>query len=105
MKKKFKVITNISGKKEHEFTIITKEKKNKIVHELYYSNYEDWTNPGQLILKLIDTQDTYQLQFTNTDTDISKKLEYDDAEYLKIILSHANQYGIDFKLKYKIRPI
>lgn len=103
MKKYFKVLTNASAdeKLQHELTIITKEKKDKIVHKLRYSNHEDWTNPGQLILKVIDTRDNYEFQFFKTDI---SKLEYDDAEYLQIILKHANQYGLKFKLKNKIRP-
>lgn len=104
MKKYFKVLSNAGGEKklQHELTIITKEKKHKTIHELRYSNHEDWTCPGQLILKVIDTHDNYKFQFFKSDI---SELEYDDAEYLQIILKHANQHGLKFKLKNKIRPI
>ncbi len=62
--------------------------------------FEMWTNPNHFAKWMGPTGSS--MQFFKSDI---SELEYDDAEYLQIILKHANQHGLKFKLKNKIRPI
>lgn len=103
--KTYNVISNDNGKTfEHELTIKSTEKKNKTVHELYHSDNKNWTahTRGQLILRVIDTGNDMKIEYG---CDFSE-LEYDEAEYLYVILKHMiKNYNGPVKLKHKIKLV
>jgi hypothetical protein len=67
----------------HEYNYESVESKGCTMHNLYYSEAEFWTKPGELVLSLKDTGNEYRIVSKGYDR---KKIEHDESIELAIVL-------------------
>lgn len=70
------------GQHEYDYEMTTDE-KGVVVHSLYYSKAEVWTNPGKHLISLVDTGNEFKIK---ADGFSRKVMEYDEAIWMAILM-------------------
>lgn len=75
----------LDGKHEYDYRLVENVKVPSCpTHELYYSNSEVWTKPGEYIMGIKDTGDGFRIQTPGAK--YSRNIGYDDSLHIAILL-------------------
>jgi hypothetical protein len=75
----------LDDKHEYDYRLVENVKDPSCpTHELYYSNSEVWTNPGEFIIGIKDTGDGFRILTPHAK--YGRNIEYHDSLHLSILL-------------------
>jgi len=83
-----------------EYTLKIKQKKGITKYELFYSNCEHWTYPGELVMTLTDNGNTCMISTPDLLTALDDEFNYDEMACMQILLKAYRKHNKELKYKF-----